>query len=195
MINSANSGAIHPMTAEELLRFKPANRRSELIRGRLIACEPAGYRHGEIAARLGRLIGNYADERSLGVVVAAETGFKIASDPDTVRAPDVGFISKRRLPRPRPAGFAEMAPDLVVEVLSPEDRPREVRAKVGDWLAADCQLVWVIDPQRSVARIYRADGSENTVRVGGHLDGETVLPGFVVTVSDILGPPDESDVP
>lgn len=95
--------------------------------------EPAGYLHGAVAARLGKLLSNHVDDRGLGLVLAAETGFKLASDPDTVRAPDVAFIRKERLPNPPPSGYAELAPDLVVEVLSPDDRPGAVLAKVADW--------------------------------------------------------------
>jgi Uma2 family endonuclease len=71
-----------------------------------------------------------------------------------------------------------MAPDLAVEVLSPDDRPGEVLEKVADWLKAGCRLVWVVDPERRLARIYRADGSETHITHEGSLDGEDVLPGF-----------------
>src|SRR3990172_3882680 len=113
---------------------------------------------------------HHVDERGLGEVLAAETGFKLASNPDTVRAPDVAFIRSDRLPDPPPAGYAEVAPDLVVEVLSPNDRPGKVLAKVADWLSAGNSLVWVVDPARLSARVYRADGSEAFVTAEGSLD-------------------------
>lgn len=144
----------------------------------MVVREPPGYRHGRVAARLAKILMDHVDERDLGEVVAAETGFKLASDPDTVRAPDVAFIRRDRLPDPPPAGFAELAPDLVVEVLSPNDRPGEVLAKVADWLNAGSVLVWVVDPARRSARVYRADGSEVLVPEDGVLDGEGILPGF-----------------
>ena len=140
--------------------------------------EPAGYRHGDVAARLLTALMNHVDAHHLGRVFAAETGFRLASDPDTVRAADVAFIQQDRLPDPPPRGFAALAPDLVVEVLSPDDRPGETLAKVGDWLNAGVRLVWVVDPERRAARTYRQDGSEAPVAADGSLDGEDAVPGF-----------------
>ena len=82
--------------------------------------------------------------------------------------------------------YLELAPDLVVEVLSPGDRPGEVLAKVADWLSAGSQLVWVIDPDRRLARVYRQDGTEVTIGQGGELEGENVLPGFTCPLAAIL---------
>ena len=123
---------------------------------------------------------------ALGQVYAAETGFHLARDPDTVRAPDVAFITAARVPHPEPEGFAQLAPDLVIEVLSPGDRPGETLAKVGDWLEAGSRLVWVIDPDRRLARVYRADGSQTQISSDGSLDGEDVMPGFSCRLGEIL---------
>ena len=166
------------MTAEELLRLNLPNKRTELVRGVLIVREPAGYQHGDVAARLLVAIANHVNANGLGRVFAAETGFTLARQPDTVRAPDIAFISAPRLPDPPPRGFAELAPDLAVEVLSPDDRPGEVLAKVGDWLNAGARLVWVVDPVRVVARVYRADGSESVLGETDTLHGEDLLPEF-----------------
>lgn len=174
------------LTANELMRLHMPNKRTELVRGRLIVREPAGLRHGAIAAELTARLRNFVTERSLGIVVAAETGFKIFSDPDTVRAPDVGFIRADRVPRPLPRGYATVAPDLAVEVLSPDDRAGEVLDKVGDWLRAGCRLLWVLDPERRIARVYRADGTESLLSVDGSLDGEDVVRGFACRVAEIL---------
>ena len=191
MTNNIDSDQVRPTTAGELLRSQPLHSCSELIQGKLLVREPAGFRHGEIAARMARLIGNHVYDNALGQVFAAETGFKLAADPDTVRAPDVAYISQNRIPDPPPVGYAEIAPDLVVEVVSPDDRPGAVLAKVADWISAGCQLVWVLDPQRFLARIYRADGSAHMASWDEDLGGETVLPGFVCSLSEILGPKDE----
>jgi len=135
---------------------------------------------------LGAELRAYVKQTDAGVVLAAETGFKLQTNPDTVRAPDVGFVVKERVP-PQPAtGFADLAPDLVVEVLSPDDRPGEVLAKVADWLSAGTRLVWVVDPVRRVARVYRQDGSESIVTADGALAGEDVLPGFACPLESIL---------
>lgn len=115
------------MTAEQLSRQQPPHKRSELVNGRMVVREPAGHRHGRIANRLAYLLTRYVDDRDLGVVFAAETGFVLARDPDTVRAPDVAFVAADRTPEPESSGFAELAPDLVVEVLSPDDSARPLR--------------------------------------------------------------------
>lgn len=166
------------MTAEELLRLNLPNKRTELVRGVLVVREPAGYQHGDVAARVLVAIANHVNANRLGRVFAAETGFTLARNPDTVRAPDVAFITTARLPDPAPRGFAELAPDLAVEILSPDDRPGEVLAKVGNWLSAGARLVWVVDPVRVVARVYRADGTESILDETDALRGEDVLPGF-----------------
>ena len=175
---SAHARVPAQMTAEELLHLNLPNKRTELVRGILVVREPAGYQHGDVAARLLSVIANHVYAHDLGRVFAAETGFTVARNPDTVRAPDVAFVSTARLPDPPPRGFAELAPDLSVEVLSPDDRPGEVLAKVADWLSAGSRLVWVVDPIRVSARVYRADGSESMLNETDLLSGEDVLPGF-----------------
>jgi Uma2 family endonuclease len=94
-------------------------------------------------------------------------------------------VHRDRLPDPTSRGFVDLAPDLVVEVLSPDDRPGETLAKVGDWLQAGTRLVWVIDPERRTARIYRADGSVTSVTETEELSGEEVLPGFACPLSSL----------
>jgi len=166
------------MTADELLRLGLSDKRTELVHGQLVVREPAGYRHGEVAARLLASLYNFVDSHALGRVLTAETGFVLRRNPDTVRAADVAFVRRERVPVPPPGGFAEIPPDLVIEVLSPNDRPGEVLSKIGDWLAAGVPLVWLIDPQRGDARVYRADGTQNHLGEQDSLDGESVVPGF-----------------
>ena len=152
----------------------------------LVVREPPGGRHGSVTMNLALRLGYHVERESAGQVFAAETGFTLARRPDTVRAPDIAFVRRERLPKPIPVGFPEFAPDLVAEVLSPGDRPGEVLAKVGDWLEAGARLVWVIDPERRVARVYRHDGSETIVTSDDALDGEDVLPGFSCQVASVL---------
>jgi Uma2 family endonuclease len=174
------------MTADELLRTHVPDKRTELVRGLLIVREPAGSKHGLVTMNLGAELAVYAKQTGAGSVYAAETGFKLASNPDTVRAPDIAFVTRERLPPPSTTGYPALAPDLAVEVLSPGDRPGEVLAKVGDWLSAGTRLVWVVDPERRLARVYRHDGSETFVTAEGALDGEEVLPGFTCSLVSIL---------
>jgi Uma2 family endonuclease len=175
-----------PMTAEELLYLSLPDKRTELVRGRLIVREPAGSRHGAVAARLAYLLMGHVEATHAGRVYAAETGFTIARDPDTVRAPDVAFVAAARLPPTDPAGFFDGAPDLAVEVLSADDHPAEVLRKVADWLSASARLVWVVDTERRTARVYRGDGTETLLGEDGILGGEDVLPGFVCPLRELL---------
>jgi Uma2 family endonuclease len=177
------------MTAEELLETNIPNKATELVRGRLVVREPPGSRHGTVAMNLAVRLANHVESLGAGQIFAAETGFTLFRAPDTVRAPDIAFVRRERLPDPVPAGYLELAPDLVVEVLSPSDRPGEVLAKVGDWLEAGARLVWAIDPERRIARVYRPDGSESSITADGQLDGEDVLPGFSCPLAGILSPP------
>ncbi|MFN2570178.1 MAG: Uma2 family endonuclease [Gemmatimonadales bacterium] len=174
------------MTADDLRRANIPNKRTELVRGVLRVREPAGFLHGQVAMNLGAELRAHVKQTDAGVVLAAETGFKLATNPDTVRAPDVAFVAKGREPPRDASGFAALAPDLVVEVLSPDDRPGEVLAKVADWLSAGTRLVWVVDPLRRLTRVYRQDGSETIVGADGSLNGEDVVPGFVCPLATIL---------
>ncbi len=174
------------MTAEELLHANIPDKRTELVRGVLVVREPSGGRHGSVTMNLALRLGYHVEREGAGQVFAAETGFTLARRPDTVRAPDIAFVRRERLPNPIPVGFPEFAPDLVVEVLSPGDRPGEVLAKVGDWLEAGARLVWVIDPERRIARVYRHDGTETILTSDDALDGEEVLPGFSCQLASIL---------
>jgi Uma2 family endonuclease len=122
-----------------------------------------------------------------GRLLAAETGFVLSTNPDTVRAPDVAFVRNERIPDPLPRGYARFAPDLVVEVLSPDDRPGEVLEKVADWLNARTRIVWVIDPERRTGRVQRPDGTDALLNESDALDGEDVLPGFSYRLAEVLG--------
>jgi Uma2 family endonuclease len=173
------------MTAEELLHLNIPDKRTELVRGRLIVREPAGYRHGAVTMKIAGRLFEHVELTGVGQLLAAETGFTLFRNPDTVRAPDVGFVRQDRIPT-ETRGFPEMCPDLAVEVLSPDDRPGETLAKVGDWLEAGVRLVWVIDPERRIARVYRPDGTESLLTESDELGGEDVLPGFRCALSSIL---------
>jgi Uma2 family endonuclease len=182
IVNSAGS-----MTAEELLALNLPNKRTELVRGRLMVREPAGYEHGRVAARtLGRLSAHvYAT--GCGELLAAETGFTLQRRPDTVRAPDVAYVRADRTPAPGTTGFPELAPDLAVEVRSPDDSRRELADKVADWLAAGTQVVWVVDPRARTLAVHEAEKPPRTLGEEDTLTGGDVLPGFSVIVGDLLG--------
>lgn len=174
------------LTAEDLARLQPPHKRTELVRGVMIVREPAGFRHGDVAMSLALALGQFVRAHDLGCVLAAETGYRLFTNPDTVRAPDVSFVRHERIPDPMPGGYASFAPDLAVEVLSPDDRPGELLQKIADWLTAGTQLVCVVDPERRQAQVYRADGTLVLVHEGDVLDGEDVLPGFTCPLREVL---------
>ncbi len=175
------------MTAEEVERISIPGKVTELVRGRLIVREPPGTHHGALAANLTYYLADFVRRHGSGAIFAQDTGFKIGSDPDTVRAPDVAFVARERVGVIRERGYAELAPDLLAEILSPDDRPAEVLAKVADWLAAGTKIVWVIDPDRRETRVYRRDGTLTVLGSEGSLEGEDVLPGFTAPLKDLLG--------
>lgn len=181
------------MTSEELLSYQAGDKRTELVRGRLVVREPASYYHGVVAGRVFARISAWLEQdriargasEPLGDALAAETGFTLFRQPDTVRAPDVAYVRAERRPASM-RGFPEMAPDLAVEVLSPDDRAGEVLAKVGDWLSAGVQVVWVIDAERRRAQHCAADGRVTVLGEGDMLDAAPVLPGLRLSLADVL---------
>lgn len=174
------------MTADELLHVDIPGKSTELVRGRLVVREPSGTRHGMVQATLTWLVTDFVRRNQLGVVFGQDTGFRIESNPDTVRGPDLAFVAADRAAEIPPRGYAALAPDLVAEIVSPDDRPGELLAKAGQFLDAGTRLVWVIDPQRTEARIYGASGDVSIVGEDGALDGRNVLPGFSCALRDVL---------
>lgn len=141
--------------------------------------------HGSVAMRVGSLLSVHVRANDLGEVFAAETGFILRRNPDTVRAPDASFIAKDRLPEGElPVGYLEIVPDLAVEVVSPNDTTREVWDKVGDWLRAGTRLVWVIDPASRSVTVYRSMDDFQILSEGDELVGGEVIPGFTGNLRD-----------
>lgn len=173
-------------TAAQLLQT-PGLGRCELVRGELIEMSPAGYEHGRLAAEIAGILRDFVKPHSLGAITGAETGFYIERNPDTVRAPDVGFIRSDRLPSKKLSGFFEGPPDLAVEILSPSDRAGEVIAKVQEWLHAGCKTVWIVDPETETITVHESKDRIFELRKSDSLSGGEVLPGFCLSLRDIFG--------
>jgi len=177
----------HLCTAEQF-RNAPGNEHSELIRGEVVDVAPSGFEHGSISNNLGRLLGNFVVENRLGVVTGSEAGYLIGRDPDTVRAPDIGFVRQERLGEAPIPGFFPGPPDLAVEVLSPNDLASELLAKVHDWLDSGCRAVWVVDPRAKTVTIYEPGRPVWALGKAGRIESPDLLPGFSLSVADIFTP-------
>ena len=175
------------LTADDLLRLYSQGVRGELIRGVLRETMPSGQEHGEIAANTIFILGGFVKPRRLGRIIATDAGVLLERDPDTVREPDVAFISYRRSPRGvRNTRYAQVAPDLVVEIRSPRDSAADIEEKALMWLAHGVLIVWAVDPDTRTVDVYRAGFPVVTLADGDSLDGGDVLPGFSCAVSDIF---------
>ena len=184
------STVAEPITADELLRLPRGQLRYELIRGKLITMSPSGSEHGVVTNRLSSRLDQFVSPRSLGLLFGAETGFRLERHPDTVRAPDIAFISHAKIPLGGiPKGYWAGPPELAVEVVSPNDTAREVAEKAADWIRFGARAVWVVDPDSQTVAVYAADGSVKTITQGETLDGGDVFPGFRCDVSDIFRVP------
>ncbi len=175
------------LTADDLWNMPDHGGHSELVRGELRPMSPAGFGQGSVTMNLSGPLHQFVRAGSLGIVVAAETGFVIARDPDTVRAPDVAFVRQEKIP---PSGVPQKfwmgAPDLAVETMSPGDTVYEVDEKVQEWLAAGTKEVWVINPGQRTVTVYRPDNTATRLKSGDHLDGGDVIPGFQIPVAEIF---------
>lgn len=175
------------LTAEDFWQLPSDGQKYELVAGELLQMPPSGFLHGTVAGNLARLLGEHVNRHELGAISVAEAGFKLRQNPDTVRAPDVAFVSKERiLVQGKPEKFWEGAPDLAVEVVSPNDRFDDVVEKVQEYLAAGARLVWVALPRSRSIMVYRPNGAIQILREDETLQGEEVLPGFVCQIRQIF---------
>ena len=173
--------------AEQLLQMPEDDVRYELDQGEVIDIPPAGARYGRIASRIDRRLGRYVEENAVGEVFTDDAGFVLSQDPDTVRAPDVAFVSADRLPEGElPSAFLELAPDLAVEVVSPSDTTDQLQAMVEQLIAYGVKLVWLFYPATRSVTVYRALDDVRVVTGRDELSGAHVLPGFFCPVSDIF---------
>jgi len=175
------------MTAEELLLLPRGKFRYELIKGELQRMSPTGDEHGRVTMELAAALYQYVKRNNLGRVYAAETGFQLESDPDTVRAPDVAFVRQERIQEAGiMEGYRSGAPDLAVEVLSPGNTKREMAEKVKDYFAAGARLVWIVNPKPKTVTVYRSLTDIDVLTEKDTLDGGEVVPDFQIAVAEIF---------
>lgn len=175
------------LTAEDLWKMPDDSYRYELVKGVLRKMPPAGFEHGIRSVKIGSLLHVHVEKHGLGYVCAAETGFTIARNPDTVRAPDAAFVRREFIEKQGIVkGYWEGAPALAVEVISPSDTYTEVAEKVEDWLTAGCAMVWVINPRRETVEVHRPGEECTVLSVGDTLEGGNVVEGFRCEVEELF---------
>jgi Uma2 family endonuclease len=174
------------MTADDLLQMPDDGRQHELVRGRLVTMSATSSRPAIVATRIGLEVGLFVRQHHLGEVAGADWGFRLQSDPDTVRAPDFAFVRAERIPPEGvPPGFWPGAPDLALEVISPSDRFGAVMEKVDEYLDAGTRMVVVVDPEKRITRVFRPDRPMRVLGPDDELDGDDVLPGFTLPLSQV----------
>ena len=179
--------AARRLTAEDFFDLDIHDAKSELVLGEVVRMTPAGGEHGVVALRIGARLLTFVEERQLGVVCAAETGFLVSRDPDTVRAPDAAFVSREKMGEGAPPKkFWPFAPDLAVEVVSPSETAESIQQRVGDWFAAGVRAVWLLDPGLAAVHVYRSATDVRILLKGEVLSGEEVLPGFTCPVAELF---------
>lgn len=162
----------------------------ELIKGEIVPANPTSYRAARVTARILRLLDAYAEAHRLGEVVGPDAGFVIFPDENTLVAPDVGFVASHRVPPAADqAHFARLAPDLVVEIMSPSDRMIDAFRKINLYLEAGVSQVWLVEPGPRTLSVF--EPHRPSVRLAGDqvVAADAILPGFSMTVDDLLGPP------
>jgi Uma2 family endonuclease/ADP-ribose pyrophosphatase YjhB (NUDIX family) len=159
---------------------------SELVKGKIVHRKPSEYTHGIIEAIIGALLGSFSRQHKLGQALSGGIGIYTTYNPDTVRAADIAFISNERLRQAKPKGYLDVAPELVVEVMSPDDTWNEIHEKLEEYFEVGVLIVWVVDPQREEIHVYRSLDDRTRLTTADELTAEDVLPGFRVPVAEIF---------
>lgn len=185
--NQADVGLVITYSAADLWRF-PSDVHFELIAGELRALSfPLDYVHGKRTALLTLFLLQHIVENDMGDGFATATGFLIAHNPDTVKAPDFAFVSHARLPKVRGAGYVDAVPDLVLETRSPSDRDKLAKAKIDEWLHAGVSVVLDLNPALQTLTVYQNGTPPQTLTHTDTLSGLSVLPGFSLPLVRVFG--------
>jgi Uma2 family endonuclease len=174
---------MHPVTAAELPTIPGHN---ELVRGEVRPVTLPGHRHAEIARRLTLIVGSYVEQHDLGVFYGSEVGYWIERNPDTVRGPDCSFLRRERVAQVGcPVGFVKAAPDLAIEIVSPNDRPRDVAGKARMWVATGAVMAMVFDPAARRVTVHTAAGVRQ-LDAGSELDFGELIPGLRIPLARVF---------
>ena len=159
--------------------------RCELIEGRIVKMSPTGTEHGKLELRLGHILADFIDETNSGEVLSGETGIYIKQNPDTIRGADLLFISNERWKKRNTArAFLDVAPELVVEIVSPTDRWQDIREKIRDYFSIDVTWVWIVEPKKRAILVFTSPTAFREYNPGDTLKGEGALKGFELGVTE-----------
>ncbi len=173
------------LTAEQLFESGIAGR-TELIEGKLIRMAPTGYAHGIVEMKLSKKLGRFVEEHDLGQVMTGEVGIFIRRNPDTIRAADVIFISKKRFEQLKSVTYLDVAPEIVVEIISPTDLLQEVTGKIDDYFSIGIDRVWIVDPIHGHATVFRSPTKAIRFADDEELEDQSILPGFKLKLSELF---------
>ena len=175
------------LTATDLWNMPGHGEGYELVLGELRPMPPSGQEHSIIGLDLATMLNAFVKSNKLGKITGADGGYILHKAPDTVRAPDIGFVKVDRLPNGKATQkYFPGPPDLAVEIISPHDVYEEVEDKVEEFLEAGTRIVWGINPRRKSITIFRGDNSITALRAADILSGEDVIPGFSLPISEIF---------
>lgn len=174
------------LTGEELFASGGGGDRLELVKGKSVPMTPTGYLHGMIESTLAGRLKNFVDQHGSGKVMVGEVGIYTQRDPDTVRAADILFISNRRMEQIKSKGYLDVAPELIVEIISPGDRWCNIIDKLDEYFSIGVQHVWLVDPRHRQVFVYTSP--TDAVRYSGEqiITGGDVLPGFETRVKELF---------
>jgi Uma2 family endonuclease len=174
------------ITGDELLAMGDIGP-CELVDGRIVPMSPTGHEHGYLELRLGGRLAAFVADRQLGWVSGGEVGIYTRRDPDRVRGADIVFVSRERLPNRPDKRFIEVAPELVVEIISPEDRWQDVRQKIEEYFAIGVATVWIVEPANAIVLVYRSPTDVTRLGTADVLEGSGTLTGFAIAVRALFG--------
>jgi Uma2 family endonuclease len=178
------SGGFMSLTVQDLEKMQQQfpDYRMELVQGDIVVMSPSGYESDEVAAEMIAQIRNWVKPRKLGRVAASSAGFRLSNS--DLRAPDASFVLAQRLRR-SPKSFAQLAPDLTVEVKSPSDDLAELRAKIREFLSLGTRVGILINPDDRTVEVLYSEKEPVILRDGDVLTIPDLLPGWEVEISDL----------
>ncbi len=174
-----------PISGEQLFHM-PIAGQVELVKGEIITKMPTGYKHGYIEALIAALLFNFVRTKRLGRVLGGEIGIYTSRDPDSVRAADAAFISNERYEQVKSSSYLDICPELIIEILSPDDSWTDMYEKLAEYFSIDAQIVWVIDPRLEQIHVFHSLDDVFRLTLDDQLSGEGILPGFEVPVREIF---------